>query len=117
MPKEETIIIDATSKPLGRVASEAAVILMGKRNPHYERHLISGPPVKVINVKKVALNPKKFAAKVYRHHTGYIGHLKEEKFLHLFSKDPKKVFRKVVAGMLPKNKLRPRLLKRLTIIP
>jgi large subunit ribosomal protein L13 len=113
----EMVVIDAERKPFGRVASEAAVILQGKRSPAYQRHLILGPAVKVVNVGKAALTGRKLATKVYWHHTGYIGHLKEEKLAYLFSKDPAKLFRRTVSGMLPKNSLRPRLLKRLIIIP
>lgn len=107
--------IDAAGRAMGRVASEVAGLLQGKDKPSYQRHIFSAPKVIVINISKLVFTGKKFRQKLYRWHTGYIGHLKEAKLKDLFIKDPEKVFKQVVAGMLPKNKLRAKRLKNLTV--
>jgi large subunit ribosomal protein L13 len=114
---KKIITVDAANKSFGRVASEVAKILMGKNNPLFERHNLQASPqeVRVINLRNVRFSGKKFSKKVYYRHTGYIGHLKEEKLETLWKKNPKEVFKKTVSGMLPKNKLRKKLLKRLKI--
>jgi large subunit ribosomal protein L13 len=107
--------IDAVGKPLGRLASITAQKLMGKESPSYVRNKISGGRVRIINLKQAAFSGKKMRQKIYYRHTGYIGHLKEEKLAHLWKNKPQEVFRRAVCGMLPKNKLRNRMLKRLEI--
>jgi len=107
--------IDASGKAMGRVASEVARLLQAKHLPSYERHVLNAPKITVINVAKMKFTGKKFRQKVYYRHTGYIGHLKENKLSALFAKDPAGVLRRAVAGMLPKNKLRAKRLKQLDI--
>jgi len=113
--KRETHIIDATGKPLGRLASQIAILLRGKHKPNWQPHLDMGDIVIVKNVDKIKFTGKKFEKKIYYHHTGYLGGLKETPLWRLFQKDPYKVLRKAVLGMLPKNKLRKRMIKRLKV--
>src|SRR3989304_1448085 len=108
--------IDATNKKLGRLASEIAVILQGKKNPKYEPRLEGEDKVIVKNIDKLEINPKKMEQKIYYRHTTQIGHLKEQSLrLFLEKKGPAGVLRKVVREMLPENKLRIRRMKRLII--
>jgi len=102
MPMDCTI--DATGKKLGRLASEVASILQDK-------------DCKVIikNIDKLNLDKKKLETKIYKHHTGYIGHLKQRALKEMYLKAPAWVFRHAVKGMLPKNKLLPKRLKKLVI--
>ncbi|MBI1975098.1 MAG: 50S ribosomal protein L13 [Parcubacteria group bacterium] len=109
------VTIDAAGKSMGRVATEVSCVLQGKNAPSYERHILNAPTVNVTNLSKVAFTGKKLRQKTYRWHTGYIGHLKEAKLKDLFAKDPVKVFKRVVGGMLPKNKLRAKRLRKLVV--
>ncbi len=113
--QDSKIIIDASGKSFGRLASLVATKLQGKDNPFFVRNRVIGPKVKVINLGRIKFTGKKFSKKVYYRHTGYIGHLKAEKLSFLWQKKPKEVFRRAVSGMLPKNKLRKRYLKRLEV--
>jgi|SRR3989344_6277152 len=108
-------IIDAQRKILGRVASQAAHLLMGKSDPSFRRNKISDVEVVITNAGHIIVTGKKNKQKLYRRHSGYLGSLKEESFDKLFDRSPETVLKKAVAGMLPKNKLRPRMLKRLHI--
>lgn len=107
--------IDATNQKLGRLASHIAVILQGKNSPFYERRLAGKDQVIVENVDKIVLTGKKPLQKVYRHHTGYPGHLKEVKFSEVMKRNPAKVLRLAVSRMLPKNRLRKQRMKNLII--
>jgi len=108
--------IDATNKPLGRLASEIAVILQGKKSPKYQPRLEGEDKVIVKNVDKMIVTGKKFKQKKYYRHTTQIGHLKERTLEQIWSKKgPAEVLRRAVLGMLPKNKLRVKRMKRLII--
>ncbi|HOK20699.1 MAG TPA: 50S ribosomal protein L13 [Candidatus Paceibacterota bacterium] len=107
--------IDATNKPLGRLASEIAIILQGKDSPDYQPNKVADVKVIVENVSKMKITGKKLEQKVYRHHTGYIGHLKETPMKDVFEKNPAEVLKKAVLGMLPKNSLRSKRIKNLKI--
>ncbi|MDD3614403.1 MAG: 50S ribosomal protein L13 [Candidatus Pacebacteria bacterium] len=107
--------IDATNKPLGRLASEIAIILQGKDSPDYQPNKVADVKVVVENVSKMKITGKKLEQKVYRHHTGYIGHLKETPMKDVFEKNPAEVLKKAVLGMLPKNSLRSKRIKNLKI--
>lgn len=96
-------IIDAKNKRLGRLASEIAVILQGKKSASYERNRVSSDRVLVKNVGKITISGKKEKEKIYYRHTGYMGHLKELKYEEAFKRDPRKVLRQAVEHMLPKN--------------
>jgi len=105
--------IDAKNKRLGRLASEIAVILQGKKNPNYEPRLQGEDKVFVKNFKEISVSGKKLQQKKYYRHTGHIGHLKEERLEEVMKKDPQRVLREAVRKMLPKNTLNKRRLKNL----
>jgi len=111
--KRETHIIDATGKVLGRLASEIAILLMGKHKPNYDPSKDMGDVVIVKNVNKMKLTGKKLEKEIYYRHSGYIGGLKEIPIKRIFKKNPEFLLKKAVYGMLPKNKLRKRMIKRL----
>ncbi len=107
-PKEierEWFIIDATDQVLGRLASKAAHILKGKHKPQYTPHIDTGDFVIITNAEKVRLTGNKAQAKVYKHHTGHPGGLKEETFSEALEKHPERIIEHAVKGMLPKNTL------------
>lgn len=108
--------IDAKNKRLGRLASEVAVILQGKKNPKYEKRLEGDDKVIVKNIAQVEVTGRKMKQKTYFRHTTQIGHLKKTTLGMLWEKKgPAEVLRRAVMGMLPKNKLRIRRMKRLAI--
>lgn len=109
----KTYTIDASGKSLGRLASEIAIILMGKHKPSFVPYKDLGDIVIVKNVEKIKFTGKKLEQKKYYHHTGYPGSLKIKKLKELFEKNPKDVLIKAVSRMLPKNKLRKNMIKRL----
>jgi len=111
--KRQTHTIDANGKPLGRLATEIANLLRGKHKPDFLPHRDEGDFVIVKNVNKLKLTGKKLKQKKYYHHTGFPGGLKEIKLEVLFTKNPQEVLKKAVWGMLPKNKLRKKIIKRL----
>ena len=109
-------VIDAKNKILGRVASEAAQILQGKKNASYAPNQVGGDRVLVKNYRDISVSGNKFKDKIYYHHTGYVGHLKEETYEQVFTKDPKRVLRMAVAHMLPKNTLNKKRMKNLIFV-
>ena len=113
--QREWYVVDATGKTLGRLASEIAKILIGKHKPTYTPHVDNGDFVVVINADKIHVAGKKLDKKVYYKHTGYMGHLKETTLREMLQKKPEEVIRLAVRGMLPKNKLRDRRMKRLKV--
>ncbi|TCK02517.1 50S ribosomal protein L13 [Phorcysia thermohydrogeniphila] len=108
-------VVDATGKTLGRLASEIAKILIGKHKPNYTPHVDNGDFVIVVNAEKIHVTGKKLEKKIYYKHTGYMGHLKETTLKEMLQKKPEEVIRLAVRGMLPKNKLRKRRMKRLKV--
>jgi large subunit ribosomal protein L13 len=108
--------IDATEKKLGRLASEIAVILQGKKSAAYNPRLEADSQVVVKNIEKMEVTGKKMKQKKYFRHTTQIGHLKEQTLEALWQKKgPAEVLRRAVKGMLPKNKLLIKRMKRLII--
>ena len=105
--------IDATDKILGRLATKIAVLLQGKHKPDYQPQKDMGDFVIVKNVDKIKVTGKKAEQKKYIHHTGFMGGLKEVPFKRLFERKPSEVLRIAVQGMLPKNRLRAKRIKRL----
>ncbi len=97
--------IDAADKVVGRLASEIAAILRGKNNPKFVPHYDSGDFVVVVNADKIRFTGGKETKKVYYHHTGYIGGMKEKTADKLLATKPEEVLRIAVGGMLPKNPL------------
>lgn len=112
---QKTIEIDASGKILGRLATEVAIILRGKDKPTYKPYLDEGPNVMVYNLAKIKVTGNKREQKIYWHHTGYPGGIKSITYKKLFEKDPTQVFKKAVFGMLPKNKLRAKMMRRLKL--
>ena len=107
--------IDAKGKTLGRLATEIALLLQGKNTAKYERQNQGSDKVVVQNAAQIKVTGKKFEEKVYYRHTGYMGHLKEKTYRQAYEKDPTWVLRHAVYGMLPKNFLQDRRIKRLVI--
>lgn len=108
-------IIDVRDKPLGRVASSIASILRGKHKADFTPHVDNGDFVIVLNADKVTLTGKKAQQKVYRHHSGYIGKLKEVSISRKREKRPEDIIVNAVSGMLPKNKLGRKIIKKLKV--
>ena len=113
--KREKHTIDATGIPMGRLAVEIAGLLRGKHKPSFTYNKDEGDFVEVKNIRDMKVTGKKMDKKLYRHHSGYIGGLKEIPMKKIWEKDPGQCLRTAVMGMLPKNKLRARMIKRLNI--
>ena len=99
------VVIDATDKPLGRVASTAASIIRGKTKPIYTPHVDTGDNVIIINAAKVKLTGKKWDDKIYYHHTGWPGGIKSVTAKQVLEKQPSDLLKKAIQGMLPKTRL------------
>ncbi len=112
-PKEYEV--DAQGKRLGRVASDIAMMLQGKRAPDYAPNQV-GARVVVKNLKQLDLVPKKMNEKIYYRHTGYMGHLRKFTLGQKWEKSPEEVLREAVRRMLPKNFLNAQRLKNLIIV-
>ena len=98
-------IIDAANKPLGRVATEAAKLLRGKHKPTFTPNIDTGDHVIILNAKDVILTGNKLDQKMYRHHSGYIGGMKETPARVMLEKNPEKAMTLAIKGMLPHNSL------------
>ncbi len=108
-------VINAKGRPLGRLASEVAQLLMGKHKPTYEPHLPMGDFVVVVNAKETALTGNKALQKIYYRHTGYPGGLRQRTFAEEFARDPRRVIEKAVKGMLPSTSLGRELFRHLKV--
>jgi len=120
IPREKEIqkkwhVVDADGQILGRLATRVARLLTGKDKPMYTPFLDTGDHVIIINAEKVKFTGKKLTDKMYRHHTGYPGGLREMAAGVLLSKDPGKLVREAVIGMLPKTKLGRAMRKKLKV--
>lgn len=109
----KTHTIDAKDKVLGRLATKVAVLLRGKHKPDFVPYKDIGDFVVVKNVEKIKITGKKIDQKKFYRHSGYPGGFKEVSLKKIFEKRPGEVFKRAVYGMLPKNKLRPKQIKRL----
>jgi large subunit ribosomal protein L13 len=98
-------VVDAEGMVLGRLASQIANILRGKHKPIYTPHVDTGDYVIVVNADKIILTGKKLDQKIYYHHSGYVGGLKETKYRNLMADKPEFALRHAVVGMLPKSPL------------
>lgn len=107
--------IDAKNRILGRIASEVAILLRGKNSPDFQPNKVADVKVKILNIEKVKLSGNKLKDKTYKRYSGYPGGLKTIPFETEFKKFPEKTFKKVVGGMLPKNRLRKEMLKNLYV--
>ena len=108
-------IIDAANKPLGRVATEAAKLLRGKHKPTFTPNMDTGDHVIILNAKDVILTGNKLNQKIYRHHSGYIGGMKEVTAKVMLENTPEKAMMLAVKGMLPHNSLGRQSLKKLRV--
>jgi len=108
-------VIDADDQSAGRLASKVAFLLMGKNKVNYEPHMDQGDMVEINNVAKLKFTGNKLVTKEVWHHSGHPHGLKMSFLGKIFQATPDKLFRKMVYRMLPKNKLRPEMIKRLTI--
>lgn len=108
-------VIDAEDKTLGKIASEVASILRGKKKPIYTPHVDTGDYVIVINAEKVRVTGKKEEQKIYKSHSGYPGGLKETTLRKLRAKKPEEIIRHAVKGMMPKGKLGRQMFKKLKV--
>ena len=120
MAKKETVerkwyVLDAAGKPLGKTAVAAANILRGKHRPEFTPHVDCGEFVIIINADKAVLTGKKLEQKYYRHHSGYIGGLKEVQYKTLMATRPEKAMELAVKGMLPHNTLGAKAFTRLKV--
>ncbi len=108
-------VIDAAGKPLGKTAVAAATLLRGKHKPEFTPNVDCGDYVIVINAEKAVLTGKKLEQKMYRHHTGWIGNMKEVKYRLLMQDNPEMAMQLAVKRMLPKNSITGKALTRLRI--
>lgn len=115
-PQPTTHTIDATDRTLGRVASEAAHALLGKRSAHFVRNQALPVTVTIENASKLHLPERRTAGKIYTHYTGYPGGLREMSMAEMITKKGiAEVVKKTVDGMIPRNKLRALRMKNLVI--
>jgi len=110
-------LVNAEGKVLGRLSTELVKVLKGKNKPTYTPHMDTGDFVVVVNAGKVTLTGKKMKDKIYYHHTGYPGGIKEMNAEKLLAKKPTEMIRMAVKGMLPKNSLGRQMLRKLKIYP
>lgn len=110
-------VVDAAGRPLGRVASEVAILLRGKHKPDFEPHLDGGDFVIIVNAGKVRLSGRKAQQKVYYRHSGYPGNLRRRTFAEQMARRPELVLERAVRGMLPKGPLGKRLRRHLKVYP
>ena len=120
MAKAETVerkwyVLDAAGKPLGKTAAQAATILRGKHRPEFTPHVDCGEFVIIVNAAKAVLTGKKLDQKYYRHHSGYIGGLKETKYRVLMATKPELAMQLAVKGMLPHNSIGDKAITRLKV--
>ena len=108
-------VVDAEGKTLGRLASEIAKVLRGKNKPVFTPHLDMGDYVIVVNAEKVKVTGKKLNQKIYYHHSGYVGGMKETTLKEMLAKKPERVLELAVKGMLPKGPLGRQMYKKLFV--
>ena len=108
-------VIDADGQTLGRLATQVAILLMGKHKATYSPHLDMGDFVVVVNASRIKVTGNKLEDKLYYRHTGYVGGLKETPLGEMLAKHPERVIEKAVKGMLPRNRLARHLLRHLKV--
>jgi large subunit ribosomal protein L13 len=108
-------VLDASDQILGRLATQAAMLLMGKHKPNYVPHMLSGDFVVVINASQIKVTGAKAQQKIYKRYSQYPGTLKEIPYERMQERFPERIIEMAVKGMLPKNKLGRRMLKRLKV--
>ena len=113
--QKEWVEIDATGQPLGRLCSKVAKLLRGKYKPSFTPHVDCGDNVIILNADKVTLSGNKWTDRIYLRYSGYPGGQRESTPADLMAKGPDRLFRKVVKGMLPKNKLGDAIIKNMYV--
>ena len=113
--EREWLVVDATGKTLGRLATQIADALRGKRKPEYTPHCDVGDFVVVVNAEKIAVTGKKRQDKRYHRHTGYPGGIRTRTLDEMLARRPEEVIRKAVKGMLPRNRLARAQLRKLKV--
>lgn len=108
-------LVNAQGKTLGRLATEIARRLRGKHKPEYTPHVDTGDYIVVVNAEKIRVTGNKLKDKIYHRHTGYIGSLKSETLKDKLAREPEQVLKLAVKGMLPRNPLGRRMLRKLKI--
>ena len=114
--RRDWYLVNAQGRTLGRVATEIARRLRGKHKPEYTPHVDTGDYIIVINAEKIRVTGRKLKDKLYHRHTGYIGNLKTESLETLLTRAPERVLELAVKGMLPRNPLGRRMLKKLKVV-
>jgi large subunit ribosomal protein L13 len=109
------VLVDASGKTLGRLSTQIADVLRGKRKPQYTPHIDTGDFVVVVNAEKVSVTGNKRAAKRYYRHSGYPGGLRSRTLQEMLDRRPEEVIRKAVRGMLPRNRLGRKQLTKLKV--
>jgi large subunit ribosomal protein L13 len=108
-------VVDAADQILGRVAAKAAYVLRGKHKPSFSPHQMCGDHVIVLNVEKLSISQKKLLNKLYTTHSGYLGHMRTKTLGKMMEEKPAEVMLKAVYGMLPRNRQRLQLMKRIHV--
>jgi large subunit ribosomal protein L13 len=108
-------VIDADGAVLGRLATEVATLLRGKHKPTWAPHVDVGDHVIVVNAAKLDVGPRKAEGTMYWRHSGYPGGIRSESLGHLLERDPEKVVRRAVKGMVPKGRLGRQMLRKLRV--
>ncbi|MCI8924780.1 MAG: 50S ribosomal protein L13 [Lachnospiraceae bacterium] len=108
-------VVDAANMTLGRLASEVAKVLRGKNKPIFTPHMDTGDFVIIVNAEKVKVTGRKLDQKIYYHHSGYVGGLKETTLREMMAKKPERVVELAVKGMLPKGPLGRQMYKKLHV--
>jgi large subunit ribosomal protein L13 len=113
--ERDWVVVDAAGKTLGRLATQIADVLRGKRKPEYTPHCDVGDFVIVVNAEKIAVTGKKRSDKLYHRHSGYPGGLRTRTLNDMLERQPEEVIRKAVKGMLPRNRLARQQLRKLKV--
>jgi len=114
--RHDWYLVDADGKILGRLAAEIARRLRGKHKPEYTPHVDTGDYIVVINAEKIRVTGRKLKDKMYYRHTGYIGNLKSESLESLLERAPERALERAVKGMMPRNPLGRKMLKKLKVV-
>ena len=114
--RRDWYLVNAQGKTLGRLATEIARRLRGKHKPEYTPHVDTGDYIVVVNAEKIRVTGTKLKNKIYHRHTGYIGNLKSETLHDKLKREPEQVLKLAVKGMLPRNPLGRRMLRKLKIV-
>jgi large subunit ribosomal protein L13 len=113
--QRDWVVVDASGQTLGRLATQIADVLRGKRKPEYTPHVDTGDFVIVVNAEKIVVTGKKLTDKLYHRHSGYPGGLKTRTLQEQLDRRPEEVIRKAVKGMLPRNRLARRQITKLKV--